>query len=76
MLQLQKDLTPEQLLDQITRQASPTMVQLGTDTDYDCWTIRRHVGTPNRVLRQKFNAAEDGKMLNGISLANCVVKQA
>lgn len=74
-LQLQKDLTPEQLLDQITRQASPTSVQLGTDTDYDCVSIRRALGTPNRVLRQKFNAAEDGKMQGGISLDNCVVQQ-
>lgn len=74
--QLNPDYTPAQMQDQIFKHASPTLVQLGSDTDYDVSTLPRRLGTPNRMLRNKFNVKIDGVADGGITLNACAVNQA
>ena len=74
--QLNPDFTPAQMQDQIFKHTSPTLVQLGSDTDYDVSTFPRRLGTPNRMLRNKYNVKIDGVVDQGITLSGCAVNQA
>lgn len=74
--QLNPDYSPAQMQDQIFKHTSPTVISLGNDSNYNAFSIPFLIGTPNRMLRQKFNAKVDGTMGGGIQLNGCVVTQA
>jgi len=72
-LQINKNATPAQLKQMMLDDSQSVLHTTNSDTDYSSYTTSL-MGAPNKMLYNKFNAAQDGTAKNGMIVRNTAIK--